>query len=70
MTPSIEVIMKLADNLNVSIDYLVGKTSLELDKQALKRIEEVSKLDDDEKDKIYMVIDALIRDFKAKQAYS
>ena len=70
MTPSIEVIIKLADQLNVSIDYLVGKTDLELDKQALKRIEEVSKLDTEEKDKIFMVIDALIRDFKAKKAYS
>lgn len=70
MTPSIEVIIKLADQLNVSIDYLVGKTELELDKKALKRFEEVSKLNEEEKDKIYMVIDALIRDFKAKKAYS
>ncbi len=70
MTPSIEVIMKIADALNISIDYLVGKTTLELDNNVLKRVEEVSKLDDDEKDKIFMVIDALIRDFKAKKAYS
>lgn len=70
MTPSIEVIMKIADALNVSIDFLVGKTTLELDSNVLKRVEEVSKLNDEEKDKIFMVIDALIRDFKAKKAYS
>ena len=70
MIPSIDVIVKLADSLNVSIDYLVGKTALELYKQALKRIEEVSKLNYGEKDRIFMVIDALIRDFKAKKAYS
>lgn len=70
MMPSIEVIMKIADALNVSIDYLVGKTTLELDKNVLKRVEEVSKLNDEEKDKIFMIIDALIRDFKAKKAYS
>jgi len=70
MTPSIEVIMKIADALNVSIDYLVGKTTLELDRDTLKRVEEVSKLDSEEKDKIFMVVDALIRDFKAKKAYS
>jgi len=70
MTPSIEVIMKIADALNVSIDFLVGKTTLELDSNVLKRVEEVSKLNDEEKDKIFMVIDALIRDFKAKKAYA
>lgn len=70
MTPSIDVIIKLVDVLNVSIDYLVGKTTLELNKKALKRIEEVSKLDQEEQDKIFMVIDALIRDFNAKKAYS
>ena len=70
MTPSIDVIIKLADHLNVSIDYLVGKTTLEFDKKVLKRVEEVSKLDNEEKDKIFMVIDALIRDFKAKKAYT
>nr|WP_244299584.1 helix-turn-helix transcriptional regulator [Aquimarina algiphila] len=70
MMPSIEVIMKIADALNVSIDFLVGKTTLELDSNVLKRVEEVSKLNDEEKDKIFMVIDALILDFKAKRAYS
>ena len=69
-TTSIEVIIKLADVLNVSIDFLVGKTTLELNKKALKRIEEVSKLNQEEQDKIFMVIDALIRDFNAKKAYS
>ena len=70
MTPSIEVIMKIADALNVSIDFLVGKTTLELDTNVLKRVEEVSKLNGEEKEKIFMVIDALIRDFKAKKAYA
>ena len=68
--PSIEVAVKIADMLEVSIDYLVGKTSLELDKSTLKRIEEASKLPVEARSQVYMVIDALIRDFKAKQAYS
>ncbi len=70
MTSSIEVIMKIVDTLNVSTDFLIGKTTLELDSNVIKRIEEVSKLNDEEKDKIFMVIDALIRDFKAKKAYA
>ncbi|WP_323028353.1 helix-turn-helix domain-containing protein [Gelidibacter japonicus] len=68
--PSIEVVSKIADMLEVSLDFLVGKTALELDNNVLKRVEEVSKLDDEEKAKIFMVIDALIRDFKAKRAYA
>ena len=70
MTPSIEVIMKIAKALGVSIDFLVGKTTLELDANVLKRVEEVSKLNNEEREKIFMVIDALIRDFKAKKAYA
>jgi transcriptional regulator with XRE-family HTH domain len=68
--PSIEVAVKLADTLEVSLDYLVGNTSLEMDKSTLKRIEEVSKLPIEAKNQVFLVIDALIRDFKAKQAYS
>lgn len=68
--PSIEVAIKVADTLEVSLDYLVGKSSMELDKSTLKRIEEVAKLPSDARNQVYMVIDALIRDFKAKQAYS
>ena len=68
--PSVEVVIKIADALGVSLDFLVGKTSMELDSDALKRLEEISALPDDEKSKLYMVVDALLRDFKAKQAYS
>lgn len=68
--PSIEVAIKIADILEVSLDFLVGKTFLEIDKNTLKRIEEVSKLPADAKNQVFMVIEALIRDYKAKQAYS
>ena len=68
--PSIEVVIKLADALGVSLDFLAGKTELELDKQALQRVEQISLLPEDEKSQIYKVVDALLRDFKAKQTYS
>ena len=38
ITPSIDVIIKVADALEVSIDFLVGKTNLELDNQTLKEL--------------------------------
>ena len=49
MKPSIEVAAKIADILEVSLDWLVGSTDLELDKSALKRVQEVSKLGDEDK---------------------
>ncbi|MFO7656450.1 MAG: helix-turn-helix transcriptional regulator [Bacteroidales bacterium] len=67
--PSIEVIIKIADALTVSIDYLVDKTDFELDNDTLKRIHDVSTLPAEEKKQVFMVIDALIRDFKTRRAY-
>ncbi len=62
--------IKIADALQVSLDYLVGKTSLEVDSNTLKRIEEIGSLPKSAKEQIYLVIDALVRGFKTKQAYS
>lgn len=68
--PSIDVIIRIADALDVSIDYLVGKTSFEMNQEMLNRFQEVSALPESAKNQIYMVIDALIRDFKTGQAYA
>jgi transcriptional regulator with XRE-family HTH domain len=68
--PSIEVVVRMADALEVSLDYLVGKTDLELDNSTLNRIREVTALPDEDRKQVFMVVDALIRDFKAKKAYA
>ena len=70
ITPSIGVIIKIADALKVSIDFLVGKTSMELDTETLKRIEEISKLSEPNKNYIFSIIDMALRDFKARKAYA
>lgn len=70
MTPSIEVIMKISDTLGVSIDYLVGKTNLELDKNTLKRLEDISSLSEENKSFIFRMIDMALRDLKTGQAYA
>jgi transcriptional regulator with XRE-family HTH domain len=70
MSPSIEVIIKIADVLEVSIDFLVGSTNLKLDKATLKRLEDISKLSDDAKQYIFDHLDMMIRDFKNKKSYS
>jgi len=70
MKPSIEVAAKMADYLDVSLDFLVGATDSQVDKKMLGRILELQKLPDDVQDKLFYFIDMSIRDFKAKQAYS
>jgi len=67
--PSIEVVIKLASALEVSIDYLVGMTSMEVNKEDLKRLEDLAKMPEEEKKSLFKVMDAFIRDFKAKQSF-
>jgi len=70
--PSVDYAKRIADALGVSLDYLVSDNDNEdvLDNITLKRIKEIQVLPEIEKDKIYSIIDALIRDFKTKQAYA
>lgn len=68
--PFVETAVSLANALEVSLDYLLGGSDIEMDTATVKRIEEMGKLPKEAKHQIFMVIDALIRDFKAKQAYS
>lgn len=60
MKPSIEVAARMADYLNVSLDYLVGKTDVEIDPVTLSRVLEVSKFNEEDKQHIFSVIDAFI----------
>jgi len=67
--PSIDTATKLADALNVSLDFLAGKTNLEIDNEIRDKILTIQRLPDKEKEHIIFAIDAMIRDAKAKQAY-
>ena len=60
MKPSIEVATKLSELLEVSLDYLVGKTDVELDKNTFQRILEVSRFSEEDRNHIFSVIDAFI----------
>jgi hypothetical protein len=57
--------------LGVSLDFLTSESDKEdvWDNEAVKRIREIQLLPYDDKEKIFSVIDALIRDSKAKQAF-
>lgn len=68
--PSIEMATQIAEALNVSLDYLVGATDLLLDKNVIKKIQEIQQLDTENKKHLFALMDAFLRDYKAKQAYS
>ena len=69
MKPSIDTANKLAEYLEVSLDYLTGNTDVLLDTNTLNRVLEVQQLPDDVKEKLFYFIDMTVRDYKAKQAY-
>jgi len=58
--PSIEIARKIADILDVSLDYLTGKADVQMDKTTRERILEVSKFEEDDRLHIFSVIDAFI----------
>ena len=69
--PSIEVAAKLADALGVTMDYLVGNSDkMMLDKKLMKRIEDIENLPEDEKEKIYYIIDMAVAYNKTKKAFN
>lgn len=67
ISPSIEVVSKISDALEVSIDYLIGKTKMELDKQTLKRLEDIPQLPEENRKFILNLLDMALRDFKVKR---
>jgi len=63
-------VAKIADALEVSVDYLIGKTKMELDKNTMRRFEDISTLSDENKNFVLNMIDMALRDFKTKKAYA
>ncbi len=58
--PSIEIARKISEILDVSLDYLTGKIDTQMDENTSKRILEVSKFEETDKEHIFSVIDAFI----------
>ena len=67
--PSIDVVGKIADALEVSLDYLVGKSDMLLDKEMLKRFQDISELDENKRNTLFDLIDTYIRDAKVRNAH-
>ena len=64
--PSIEVASRIADILEVSLDFLLGKTSVVVDKISLKRLQDIELLPEADKQNIFYTLDSLIKAAKLK----
>ena len=68
--PSIEMAVKMAKVFNVTLDYLLGQGEFsKFDKETIKRIEHIEKMDDNTKTILFDVIDTYIQNFRTKQAF-
>ena len=62
--------IKLANALDISMDFLIGKVDVEFDQPALRRLRDISILPDDDKHFMLRAIDGLLRDIKTQKAYA
>lgn len=70
--PSIDVVKRLAEVLGTTAAYLIGEAEADelfKDPAMLKRLKEINALPPKEKECILYNLDAVLRDFKTRQAY-
>lgn len=63
--PSIDIASKIADALEVSLDYLVGSFDAVLEKSLVKKIADIQKLPEQDKNCVIKMLDAFSRDSKS-----
>ena len=69
--PSVETAKKIANAFGVTLDFLVDDaTTPSLDKETVKRINDIQKMDVNTKNILFNVIDTYIQHFKTKQAFA
>lgn len=69
--PSVETAKKIANAFGVTLDFLVDDaTTPSLDKETVKRINDIQEMDVNTKNILFNVIDTYIQHFKTKQAFA
>lgn len=69
--PSVETAKKIADVLEVTLDYLVDESAIpSFDRLTVNRIRDIEMLNDEDKKHLFALMDAFLRDAKTKMAYS
>jgi len=61
---------KIAHELGISSDYLVGNTDLLLDANIIKKIQEIQQLPEDDKNHLFYILENVLQNVKAKQAFT
>lgn len=70
MMPSVEITTKISEALEVSLDFLVGKSSLLVkDNNMLERLKNISKLPAAKQTELFNVMDAYLRDYRTSKVY-
>lgn len=73
MTPSIDIVKKLANLLNSTVDYLLGEMeedNILKEPEILNRFKEIDNLDPNDKERIFFTLDALIHEINNKKRYA
>ena len=71
MPLAVKVPSRVADALEVSLDYLAGNSKkAALDKKTMKLIHDIEDLEPSIKDKLIFLANAVIRDAKTGKAYA
>ncbi len=69
-TPSVEIARKIAEVLEVSLDFLVGNTDQKLDSSILDKILQIQQLPNEDRSHLLYLVDNILQNVKAKQAFS
>jgi transcriptional regulator with XRE-family HTH domain len=69
--PSIDAAKKIAQTFEVSLDYLAGEgINASFDKKTVQRLQDIEDLSPAVKEKLFFLIDTILRDTKAQKAYA
>lgn len=68
--PAIDTAKAIADELGVTVDFLLGGDDTVMDKELLQKIKDIESLTEEERIKIYDLIDMAISYHKTKKVYS
>lgn len=69
--PSVETAKKIADVFEVTLDYLVDESgTAAFDKKTVKRLNDIQSLNENDKTHLFALMDAFLRDAKAKATYN
>lgn len=68
--PSIEMAARIADVLDISLDYLVGKNDQEVDQGIVDQVLTIQKLPEEDRHCILYALEGLVRNAKTRIAYS